>query len=83
MGKYKITIERLARERKLTVEEMEAVISERTRAGMNDPNPEKRAQWERIPHRGEMPTPEEWLKYVIGKMQKEGREDLLAGVLPD
>ena len=32
---------------------------------MNDPDPEKRAQWEAIPHEGEIPTPEEWLYYAV------------------
>ena len=41
--------ERLARERNITVEEVRAIISARIEAGMNDPDPEKRAQWERIP----------------------------------
>ena len=35
--------ERLARERNITVEEMRAIISTRIVAGMNDPDPEKRA----------------------------------------
>ena len=51
--------ERLARERNITVEEMWAIISARIEAGMNDPDPEKRAQWERIPRAGKIPTPEE------------------------
>lgn len=51
--------ERLARERNITVEEMRAIISARIEAGMNDPDPEKRAQWERIPCTGKIPTPEE------------------------
>lgn len=25
----------------------------------------------------EMPTPDEWLKYVIERLKEEGREDLL------
>ena len=47
--------ERLARERNITVEEMRAIISARIEAGMNDPDPEKRAQWERIPRPGRYP----------------------------
>lgn len=77
MEKYKITIERLAHERKLTVEEMRAVISDRIKAGMNDPDPEKRAQWEKIPHESERPTPEEWLEYVVEKLEVEGKMDSL------
>lgn len=69
--------ERLARERNITVEEMRAIISARIEAGMNDPDPEKRAQWERIPSAGKIPTPEEWLRYAVERIEAEGRGDLL------
>ncbi|BFL49140.1 MULTISPECIES: hypothetical protein [Clostridia] len=69
--------ERLARERNITVEEMRAIISARIKKGMNDPDPEKRAQWEKIPCAGEIPTPEEWLKYAVETLEAEGRGDLL------
>jgi len=44
---------------------------------MNDPDPEKRAQWRKIPCCGEIPTPDEWLRYTVVKLQEEGLEDLL------
>lgn len=69
--------ERLARERNITVEEMRSIISARIEAGMNDPDPEKRAQWERIPHAGKIPTPEEWLRYVVERIEEEGCGDIL------
>ena len=69
--------ERLARERNITVEEMRAIISARIEAGMNDPDPEKRAQWERIPCAGNIPTLEEWLRYAVERIEAEGRGDLL------
>ena len=69
--------ERLARERNITVEEMRAIILARIEAGMNDPDPEKRAQWERIPCTGKIPTPEEWLRYAVERIEAEGRGDLL------
>lgn len=62
--------ERLARERNITVEEMRAIISARIEKGMNDPNPEIRAQWEKIPHVGDIPTPDEWLRYVVEKVHE-------------
>lgn len=67
----------LARERGITVEEMRAIISERIERGWNDPDPEKRAQWRKIPCAGEIPTPDEWLKYAVEKLEAEEREDLL------
>ena len=45
--------ERLAHERGITVEEMRAIISTRIEEGWNDPDPEKRAQWRKIPCAGE------------------------------
>lgn len=57
--------ERLARERNITVEEMRAIISARIEKGWNDPDPEKRAQWRKISCAGDIPTPDEWLRYVV------------------
>ena len=69
--------ERLARERGIAVEEMQAIISARIEKGWNDPDPDKREQWRKIPCSGEIPTPDEWLRYAVEKLQEEGREDLL------
>lgn len=69
--------ERLAHERNITVEEMREIISDRIEKGWNDSDLKKRAQWRKIPCAGEMPTPDEWLKYAVEKLQEEGREDLL------
>lgn len=44
---------------------------------MNDPDPEKRAQWEAIPHEGEIPTPEEWLYYAVNYLIEHGDRELL------
>lgn len=65
--------ERLARERNITVKEMQAIISARIEKGVNDPDPEKRAQWEKIPRVGDIPTPDEWLEYVVELLVEENR----------
>lgn len=70
-------LERLACERGITVEEMRGIISARIERGQNNPDPEKRAQWRKIPCVGEIPTPDEWLKYVVEHLIEDGREDLL------
>lgn len=75
MEKEEHLFERLARERNITVEEMRVIISARIKKGMNDPDPEKRAQWEEIPRVGDIPTPDEWLRYVVEKLEADG--DLL------
>lgn len=72
--------EKNPRERNITVEEMRAIISACIEAGMNDPDPEKRAQWERIPRAGKIPTPEEWLRYAVERIKAEGRGDRCAGI---
>lgn len=77
MAEQETLFEKLARERNITVEEMRAIISARIEKGLHDPDPEIRAQWERIPCAGEVPTPEEWLRYAVERLHEEGREDLL------
>lgn len=69
--------ERLARERNITVEEVREVISTRIETEMNDPDPEKQAQWEKIPRVGKIPTPEEWLRYAVERIEEEGCGDIL------
>ena len=76
-GSVTPAFERLAEEQKITVEKMRAIIAARMEAGMNDPDPEKQASWERIPRTGEIPTPEEWLRYAAERLEAEGRWDLL------
>lgn len=69
--------EYLAQKRGITVDQMRAIISDRIKEGMNDPDPEKRASWEDIPRAGDIPTPDEWLRYAVETLEKEGRGDLL------
>lgn len=75
MGEH--LFERLARERNITVEQMRAIISARIEKGWNDPESGKWAQWRKISCEGEIPTPDEWLWYVVEKLQEERGEDLL------
>ena len=56
MPEYRTFFEKLARDRNITVDEMRAIISARIEAGINDPDPTRRAQWEKIPHAGVTPT---------------------------
>ena len=66
-----------------TVEKVKEKISKRIWAGLHDPDPERRAQWERIPCAGDVPTPEEWLRYSVERLKEDGREDLLRHYLID
>ena len=69
--------ERLAREHGITVEEMRAIISVRIEKGWNDPDSVKRAQWRKIPCAGDIPTPDEWLRYAVERLHSDGYQDLL------
>lgn len=75
MGEH--LFERLARERSISVEDMREIISKRIEQGWNSDNPVKREQWRKIPCAGEMPTPDEWLRYAVERIKDDGREDLL------
>lgn len=77
MAAQKTIFDKWAKEREITTEEMKNIILERIKKGLNDPDPEKRVQWEKIPHAGKIPTPEEWISYVVEKLKENGREDLL------
>lgn len=77
MEKHDNFFERLARERNISIEEMRKIISARIEQGLHDPDPEKRKSWEAIPCAGDVPTPEEWLKYAVEKLEMGGRDDLL------
>ena len=79
MSEYKTLFEKLAHDRNISVEEMRSIIAARIDAGMNDPDPGRRAQWKKIPHTGDVPTPEEWLRYVVEKLEDEGLSDFLRG----
>lgn len=69
--------ERIARERNISVEEMRKIISDRIEKGWNAEDLVKRDQWRKIPCVGEVPTPDEWLQYVIKRIKDDGREELL------
>lgn len=68
--------ERMARERNITIKEMKKIISDRIEQGLHDPDPEKRKSWEAIPCKGEVPTPEEWLKYAVEKLHASNQKGL-------
>lgn len=83
MAEQKTFFERLAEERHTTAEDIRRQIASRIEDGMNDPDPVLRAQWEKIPRAGEIPTPEEWLRYAVERLQEDGAEGLLKRYLID
>ena len=83
MAEQETLFERLAKEKNTTVEDIRSRITARIEAGLRDPDPVRRAQWERIPCAGEIPTPEEWLRYAVERIREEGGEDFLKRYLID
>ncbi len=83
MKKQETFMERLARKQGIKVEEMKEKIALRIKEGMSDADSHRRLQWEQIPHVGDIPTPEEYLEYVLKRIYEEGREDLLKQYLLD
>ena len=77
LSEYKTLFEKLAQDRNISVEEMRSIIAARIETGISDPDPVRRAQWEKIPHTGDVPSPEEWLRYVVERLEDEGLSDLL------
>ncbi|MGN0455576.1 MAG: hypothetical protein ACI4F2_01785 [Acutalibacteraceae bacterium] len=71
MEKHDNFFERLARKRNISVKELKETISARIEQGLHDPDPEKRKSWEAIPCEGDVPTPEEWLKYAVEKLETD------------
>lgn len=67
----------LAKREGISPDEVRAKIAARIQKGLNDPDPDKRAAWEQIPHAGEIPTPEEYVRFVVEKLEAEGLGHLL------
>lgn len=69
--------EYLAKQRGISVPELRKLISIRIESGILSDNPLEKSQWERIPHKGQIPTPDEWLQYVIVTLKKEELDHFL------
>ena len=69
--------ERLAKQRGISVPELRELISIRIESGILSDNSLEKSQWERIPHKGQIPTPDEWLQYVIATLKKEELDHFL------
>lgn len=62
-------IQAIAAREGVTVEEARAHIQLAIRAGMRNPDPAIRTEWQKIPCEGDMPTPEEFILYVAERVR--------------
>lgn len=67
----------LAKREGISPDVVRAKIAARIQEGLRDPDPDKRAAWEQIPRAGEIPTPEEYVRFVVEKLEAEGLDHLL------
>lgn len=64
IGKAKRAIKNLAKQKGISEKEVRQEIEIAITEGMKSPEPQARAFWETIPHKGEKPTPEEVIAYI-------------------
>lgn len=64
IGKAKRAIKNLAKQKGISEKEVRQEIEIAIAEGMKSTEPQARAFWETIPHKGEKPTPEEVIAYI-------------------
>ena len=64
-------LQEVARQNNTTVEEVRKEIKLAMLVGLCNPDPAVQATWKEIPCVGEVPTPEELINYMVGKLTKE------------
>lgn len=69
--------ERIAAEHNTTVEEVRQEIEAAILAGFNNPDPKVQEQWAKIPRRGDIPTPDELITYVVRQAKQNDAEAML------
>lgn len=69
--------ERIAAEHNTTVEEVRREIEAAILAGFNNPDPKVQEQWAKIPRKGDIPTPDELITYVVRQAKQNDAEALL------
>lgn len=69
--------ERIAVKHNTTVEEVRREIEVAIQAGFNNPDPKVQAQWAKIPRKGDIPTPDELITYVVRQAKQNDAEALL------
>jgi hypothetical protein len=69
--------ESIAAEHNITVEEVSREIEAAIRAGFNSPDLKVQAHWAKIPRKGDIPTPDELITYVVRQAKQNDTKALL------
>ncbi len=75
--KFTHIFEKIAAEHNTTVGEVRREIEAAIQAGFNNPDPKVQEQWAKIPRKGDMPTPDELIIYVIRQAKQNDAGTLL------
>ena len=65
----KKSLKAVAREEGVSLQEVRREIENAMRAGMASDDPEIQRRWSMIPHKGEHPTPEEFIAYMSNMLR--------------
>ena len=63
-------LQEVALRNRTTVEEVRKEIKLAMLAGLCNTDPDVQAKWKEIPCAGEIPTPEEFITYIVGKVSE-------------
>ncbi len=61
--------EKIAAREGVSVAEIRAEIQKAIDAGLVSPNPAVQQQWSKLPYKGDKPTPEDVIAYVVGQIK--------------
>lgn len=70
-------LEYIAKKQNCSVKQIKEKIMARIQAGFNDSDSTVRAQWKQIPCAENIPTPEEYLDYIIDRLDGSNALDLI------
>ena len=69
----KLALRGVAAANNTTIERVRAEIWEAIEAGRNNPDPAIQALWAQIPHKGDKPTPEEFIAFLSARIKEEAQ----------
>lgn len=63
--------EKVAKQNHTTPEEVRRDIQKAINAGFDDPNPKVQEEWKKMNFKGERPTPEEVIAYMVDRLRNQ------------